>query len=321
MSFLSRTFQTTETPDIHVGILMAVFNGGRFLSEQLGSIEAQNHRGWHLLVSDDGSSDDSPGILSAFRPENRVTLLNGPGEGLARNFLSLLRAAPQCLPDGSWLSFADQDDVWLPDRLSRGIAALGDVPHDVPALYFSNRWVADESLAIRGVSKTMFRQPGFRNALIQNIAPGNTILLNPAAARLVCDAAAEVDDIGMHDWWVYLLIAGAGGVVVNDEEPTVLYRQHRGNALGEARSLRGGLRRFGWVMNGRYQKWVGANADALVSSMSRLTEPNRAALSEFRALRGRGAFSRIIAFRKSRLYGQTRFSTWAIWLVAAMGKL
>lgn len=86
-----------ENPVTEVLILMATRNGARFLPAQLDSIAAQTHPGWRLLVSDDGSQDDTRAIVAAFarrRPPGQVTLLDGPGQGATANFRSLLRRAP-----------------------------------------------------------------------------------------------------------------------------------------------------------------------------------------------------------------------------------
>ena len=103
--------------------------------------------------------------------------------------MSLIDTMEELTPRGTWMAFSDQDDVWLPDRLARGVAALGG--HSGPALYCSRTWITDERLESRRLSAPRPRSLGFRNALVQNVASGNTILLNAAAADLVRDAAAE----------------------------------------------------------------------------------------------------------------------------------
>ena len=107
-----------------VRILLATWNGAAHLSEQLDSYLAQDHGNWALWVSDDGSDDGTWEILEDFRaahPDREIRLLRGPGQGAAANFLSLL-THPE-LPPGP-VALSDQDDVWKPCRLSRGLAAV-----------------------------------------------------------------------------------------------------------------------------------------------------------------------------------------------------
>jgi glycosyltransferase involved in cell wall biosynthesis len=312
----------------HVGILMAVFNGGQFLQDQLDSFDAQDHRHWHLVVSDDGSTDESGAILESFEPGNPITRLKGPGKestrdlgGVSRNFLSLLRAAPYHLPAGSWLSLADQDDVWLSDRLSRGIEALRPFGSDRTALYCSRTWVTDSWLAGRKLSPPRPRPPSFRNALVQNIAAGNTILLNPAAAQLVVDAAARVERVVVHDWWIYQMVTGAGGNVVHDDYPTLLYRQHGANAIGANDGARARARRIWQLLRGDFRAMTDININALSASAGDLTDENRAVLEEFSELRRRKAAPRLKKFRNLGLYRQSRAGDLALWFAALTGRL
>lgn len=148
-------------------ILLSTYNGQRFLSGQLDSLRAQTHEDWVLYWRDDGSSDTSPAILHDFLarlPPGRVMPLTDPGRyGATESFLRLLRAAVR---DGyETLAFADQDNVWLSDKLARGIAALGAVPATVPALYFARQRLVDTELRPLGWSPPVRGPLGFPAAL------------------------------------------------------------------------------------------------------------------------------------------------------------
>ena len=133
-----RSEGATAAQPAPAGILLAVYNGADGLPAQLDSIAAQDDPDWRLLVSDDGSHDDSDALIAAFAGRmqgRRVVRLTGPGQGAARNFLFLIRQWRAHLPPGSLMAFCDQDDVWLTDKLGRGRAALAAVPENVPALY------------------------------------------------------------------------------------------------------------------------------------------------------------------------------------------
>jgi hypothetical protein len=155
-------------------------------------------------------------------------LSDGRRLGAAKSFLHLLS---QCRSaDAALFAFADQDDVWLPEKLARGVAALAQVPEGVPALYCARQWLVDARLERPRLSAPVRRTPGFLPALTQNIATGCTVILNRAAADRVL--ASQPPDEAWHDWWCYLVVAGCGGLVLADPAPVILYRQHGGNVIG-----------------------------------------------------------------------------------------
>lgn len=302
-----------------VTILMGLHEGAAHLREQLDSFAAQDHADWRLIVSDDGSRDQGPAILAAFaagRAPGQVVGVRGPRQGFAANYLSMLAGLPD---DPGWVAFSDQDDVWLPDRLSRGLAALSG---DGPALYCSRTWVTAADLSGRVPSPLFRRPPSFRNALVQNIAAGNTILLNPAAARLMVAAARLVPGVVAHDWWAYLLVTGAGGRVVQDPVPTLLYRQHAGNTIGSNAGWRARARRLRHVWAGGLRDWNDMNAAALQASAALLTPEARAILADWQLMRATTpAPLRLIRLARLRLYRQTVASAAVLWLAAATGRL
>lgn len=306
----------------HVAVLMAVYNGARTLPAQLESLAAQDHANWSVLASDDGSADDSRAVLADFAARDaRVRPLRGPGQGACANFMSLLRQADTAWPADSWLAFCDQDDVWLPDRLSRGMAALTALPEDRPALYCSRTWITNATLSERRLSAPRPRPPSFSNALVQNVAAGNTILLNAAAARLVKEAAGEVQNVVVHDWWVYQLISGAGGAVVHDDCPTVLYRQHTANEIGANDGTYARLKRIHQLLRGDFRDWNAINITALRRSSHRLTEENRALLEAFATARDAPLLQRLTSLARLHLYRQTRAATIALWIAAVLGRI
>jgi glycosyltransferase involved in cell wall biosynthesis len=214
-----------------VAILLSTWNGATYLPEQLDSFLGLTGPVWRLYWRDDGSADGSAGIVRAFaatQPEGRVVDCsdNRGHIGITASFLTLLRRAPE----DSLVAFADQDDFWLPDKLSRGVAALSRIDGNTPTLYCARQSLVDATLQPIGLSARLVEPPGFPQALAQNIATGCTVMLNTAAVRLI---AASREPAGtLHDWWAYLMVAAAGGRVLVDDKPTVLYRQHHENAVG-----------------------------------------------------------------------------------------
>ena len=298
----------------HVAILMGTCNGARFLRAQLDSIAAQSHRDWRLFVSDDGSTDATRAILAAFGAEqgDRVAVRQGPCRGFAANFLGL--AGDQGIR-ADYYAFADQDDLWNPGRLARGLARLEPLPADLPALYGGRTRLIGEDGRACGISPEFRAPPGFGNALVQSIAGGNTMLFNQGVKRLL-EAVPDVAVVA-HDWWLYQLVSGAGGAVIYDPEPFVDYRQHAANLIGGNQGVLAKGARLRLLMAGRMAEWTDVNLAALEAAWPHLTPEARAKIALLRRARGRGLWRRLALMRRLALYRQTRAGTLSLWLATA----
>lgn len=283
-----------------VRILLATRNGGGHLRAQLDSYLAQDHDAWALWVSDDGSRDDTWAQLEAFRsehPNREIRLLRGPKRGAAANFLSLL-THPE-LPPGP-VALSDQDDVWMPHRLSRGLA---HVRGPAPALYGSVTLETDADLRPLNRQKLRLPPPSFRNALVQNIVAGNTITLN--APGLAALRAAGAPNVPFHDWWIYLRLAGVGARITLDDEPVLYYRQHAGNVIGAHSGPRATMHRLTSLVNGTYRSWVQRNLTALLAAPHGLLPDHAAAARMFLETRRRNQAVTLSGARRSSRAGQT----------------
>ncbi len=217
-------------------ILIATYNGGPFLAEQLRSLETQSQEDWVLVARDDLSTDATSVTLDQFaarsKPGRLVRLSSGAARlGALGNFLALLEHAP---PARSY-AFCDQDDVWLPDKLARAARALDREPDEQPVLYCARQKIVDGTLHELGLSPVPKRPLSLRNALVQNVATGCTIVMNEAARRAVL--AVPPPAATLHDWWSYLVVTAIGGRVIFDTQPVILYRQHGANAVGAVPSI------------------------------------------------------------------------------------
>lgn len=308
-----------------LSILLAVWNGAEYLPAQLDSFAAQGFAGWDLIAGDDGSTDASAEILRDFAARmagrHRVDLVEGPRAGGTAHFLTLLTRVPE---DARWAAFADQDDVWMPEKLDRAVAMLAGVPEDIPCLYCSRTLVTGPDLDNPVPSPDWTRPFGFRNALVQNVASGNTIVLNRAGLDLTRDAAAAalaVPGLPAHDWWVYQMITGAGGRVLHDDRPSLYYRQHGENQIGANRGTGAALMRAGKILGGVYADWNAANVAALTAVRDRLTAENRDCLDRFARLRAAPAWRRIPAFARLGLYRQTGLTQAVLWAALILGRI
>ncbi|OWY13184.1 hypothetical protein B6V72_10325 [Thioclava sp. F34-6] len=294
-----------------VTILMAIRDPGPELRDQLESLATQTHPEWRLIVGDDSRSDAAHDLLAEFARSHEVRIGAGPQKGAGVNFLSLLSGLDPAKTE--FIAFCDQDDVWLPDRLARGIAALDE---GKPALYCSRTWVCDANLGNKHLSARHPDRPSFRNALVQNIAAGNTILLNPGGAELAISAARELQVAPRHDWWIYQLFTGCGVRVVYDAEPTLLYRQHGRNAEGANLTMRAKLSRLKRLLKGEWRGWVDVQCAALTASAHRFTPENRTIFNRFLNMREADFSTRMKEFARLRLYRQSRAATLALWIGA-----
>lgn len=305
-------------------VLLALCNGAAHLQAQLDSYCAQSLTPVRIWASDDGSTDDTPALFDRFAAQaDRHGLtcarFNGPCRGLTANFFSLL-ARPG--PETTYVALSDQDDVWLPDKLARAVAALAPFGTR-PALLGTRSWEWHEETGRRVLSRSVPPPHDFRHALVQNFAGGNTMVLNRAALDLVQRALPRISPGGaaVHDWWLYQLISGAGGAVLLDEVPQILYRQHRRNQIGANASLRSRLTRFRAMLNGTYRAWNDQNVAALQANADLLTPEARALLERFARDRQGPLPARLAMLRATGLRRKGRVNQSVLWLAAALNRL
>ena len=303
-----------------VAILMGCYNGAAHLQEQLDSIAAQTYTDWVLLASDDGAgADDTRLILERFRDHigaDRITVRAGPGKGFLPNFLGMT-CAPQ--HQARHYAYCDQDDVWEPEKLARAVACLDAVPSNVPAMYCTRTRLIDEGGQEVGYSPLFKRAPCFRNALVQSIGGGNTMVFNEAARQLLVAAGSAIE-VASHDWWVYLLVSGAGGQVHYDPWASVRYRQHAANLVGGNVGTKARLRRLVKLLEGRYRSWNEMHCVALDRLAPLLTPEHREIFGLFKRSRRAGIMSRVAGVLKARVFRQTHIGNVGLYASVLLNK-
>lgn len=267
-----------------VAILLALHRSQGHLGDLLGSLAGQRYGDWAVHAALDGEDDGAVAMIQAFadKQPQRTILQPGPCRGFAANFLDLLSNVG---PQAKFAAFCDHDDVWMPDKLARAVGALSQLPSDEPALYASRSIVCDGWLSPIALSPHPDLWQGFRGALARSIASGNTMVLNRAGIDLLQQARADGGSPAFHDWWAYQLVSGAGGNVVFDPTPSLLYRQHGRNVLGSSVTWQGKLRRLRAILNGDHRRWTSEQTDALWASRHRLLPENQQLLDQFRKTR------------------------------------
>lgn len=303
-----------------VAILLATYNGSQFLSAQLDSLESQIHQNWFVVASDDGSSDDTLAILRGFQerwPEGKLTIRKGPEQGFCKNFLSMA-----CDKDilADYYAFCDQDDVWLPTKLTVAIENIHNNQEDtVPYVYCGRTTYVDERLKKVGSSPLFTFPRTFRNALVQCIAGGNSMVFNAACKRLLENAGEVVHS--SHDWWVYQIVTAKGGVVFYDPAPQLLYRQHKNALVGRNNSIGAKIERSSMVLTGQFKRLNDTNIEALCSVKYLINQVNLETLNLFKKMRNADFKDRIRLMEVCGLYRQTWKGTTSLLLAALFKKI
>ncbi|WEJ71893.1 glycosyltransferase family 2 protein [Pseudomonas sp. PSE14] len=306
--------------DTRVAILLSTYNGAAFLREQLDSLIGQTYGNWVIHASDDGSSDETLEILRTYQKElgtDRLVIWEGPRRGFSSNFLSLLKRPSL---DAAFFAYCDQDDVWAPNKLEQAMLWCQRIPQNRPALYCSRTQLIDEAGRPIGLSPLFRAAPTFRNALVQSIAGGNTMLFNVATRNLLMKTR-DSDPIISHDWWTYLVVSGCGGIIEYDAKPSIGYRQHGKNLIGSNASFTDRLRRLRKMMAGTFKAWNDANLRAMTAIQPCLNDDSQQALVLFAQARQSNLFKRMILILRSGVYRQTLLGNLGLIAAAILQRL
>lgn len=306
--------------------MLATYNGKDFLCEQIESIMCQDYDNLDVLARDDGSSDGTQDILKEYAvryPARFRVLPSGSTKGgIVHNFLSLMRSST-----AEYLSFSDQDDIWLSDKVSKTKRKMDELERKwgshFPLLVFTDLRVVDQNLDTLYPSfwSHMGIDPEWVNnlgaLLIKPTVTGCTALINRQMVEL---AVRMPQDVAHHDAWIGLLAAAMGKAAFVREQ-TVLYRQHGRNAVGTGdnqrpTSPRNGLRRIRFRTKFYTERWCGHQKEAatfLEVYAAELPVEGRQVLAAFRQCETSESFVvRILTFLRYRFYTRSYFSRFAI---------
>jgi glycosyltransferase involved in cell wall biosynthesis len=309
-----------DPPGKRVAILLAVFNGEDFLASQLETLARQTVAKLDVWTSDDGSTDSSRDILKRFATDwtkGSFRILNGPRAGFAENFRSLMGNREI---EADYVAFCDQDDLWDEDKLADAISWLEKQGDECPSLFCTRTRTITVEGKEAGFSPLFMKPPGFRNAIIQSVAGANTMVMNRAAWDLVREASRRTAFVS-HDWWCYLVVTGAGGLVRYSPEARIGYRQHQGNLVGENNSWRARMSRLRHLMKGRFARWNEQNLAALSVCEDLLAPDARETMRLFAAARTGGLPQRISALLRAGLYRQTFFGQVGLYVACILKRL
>ena len=213
-----------------VAILLSHYNGFKYLDEQVESILCQTGISPYIFLRDDGSTcSESLSLLKKYEKNSEVSVIYGQNLGVTKSFFELVQQA-----DGfEYFSFADQDDVWLPDKLQNAMRTFSEEERSRPQLYCSALTFADENLTkIKKFSVDY--KIDFKNVLFKNVCTGCTTVFNNSLREVFVKHAIPKAAV-LHDWW-FCLLALMSGDFLYDKESHILYRQHGNNVVGADQS-------------------------------------------------------------------------------------
>ena len=214
-----------------IDILLATYNGSKYLHEQLDSILSQSYGNINVIIRDDGSSDNTVMIIKEYeQKDNRVKLLsdNLGNLGFVRNFEKLMKNSTS-----EYLMFSDQDDIWYNNKVETSYKRIKAIEEkngkSCPILVHTNSKIMNyetrtKSLFISDCAKNSSFENSFFNFFVQ----GSTMLINGSLKR---EALPFSKEVYLHDRYLHL-IAEFVGIRSYIDKPTMDYRQHSNNEIG-----------------------------------------------------------------------------------------
>lgn len=206
-------------------VLMATYNGEKYLQEQLDSIYRQKGMNVDILVRDDGSKDGTVSILKDNQEKHSLQWYQGEHRNVQMGFFELMQKAVNM--DYNYFAFCDQDDVWDDDKLLIGYKSICD--SSGCALYYSGQRLVDEKLNFIE-NHELNRGRSLKSRFVLSDFAGCTGVFNRKLLEETIKFKPKY--MLMHDTWVLRICLCLGGKVVVDSEPHMNYRQHVGNTVG-----------------------------------------------------------------------------------------
>lgn len=303
---------------VSVQILLATYNGARFLREQLDSLFSQTYQDFTLLVRDDGSKDDTLQIIADYQQQfpDKINLLkdNLKNVGATQNFGILLENAT-----ADYIFFCDQDDVWVNNKVEKSLKSIKMLEfknNSIPCMLYSEMKAIDEkgNIIANSVWQQLKLSPKYftlNRLLIQNIPHGCTMLINKAMRNLACPLPAEAI---LHDHWIALLaaIAGKAEAIM---EPLVLLRNHGNNVTRKQNSVSDKVKRLSsnFLSKDQYEYFIKirvAQAKALKERLEKdINQEQRTLLNNFIQLDTTNGWARKKLFLQNKFFRTTFLHT------------
>lgn len=218
-----------------IDILLATYNGEKFVKEQIESILNQTYENFNLIISDDASTDNTLNILEEYeKKDTRIKIFKKEkNEGLIDNFEFLLKNVTS-----DYFMFSDQDDIWKKDKIEKSINKLKE---ENSGLVYTDLEIVDEKLNViypsywkyKQIYKKIIKYNNFEALYLNNFVTGCTILAKSKYIKDILPLPRNSKFV-LHDYWTALIIS-AKDKISYVEEPTIQYRQHKNNRVGSSR--------------------------------------------------------------------------------------
>lgn len=235
-----------------IAILMATYNGEKYICQQIDSILSQTCKDWELYIHDDGSTDNTIAAVESYveKYPNKIHLIDGKSTGGAKyNFFYMFGQV-----EAPYYMTCDQDDVWLDKKIELTYDKMLTIENkaDVPCLVYTELRVVDSELntiadTMSGYQSLDCHKRTINQFILQNSVTGCTMMVNRALRDKML-RITDIDNTIMHDWWAALVAAQFGKTAFIDE-PTILYRQHGDNSLGAL-----GINKLSYIVRRVWQK-------------------------------------------------------------------
>lgn len=235
-----------------IAILMATYNGEKYICQQIDSILSQTCKDWELYIHDDGSTDNTIAAVESYveKYPDKIHLIDGKSTGGAKyNFFYMFGQV-----EAPYYMTCDQDDVWLEKKIELTYDKMLTIEDkaDIPCLVYTELRVVDSEL--NTIADTMSEYQSLdchkrtiNQFILQNSVTGCTMMVNRALRDKML-RITNIDNTIMHDWWAALVAAQFGKTAFIDE-PTILYRQHGDNSLGAL-----GINKLSYIVHRVWQK-------------------------------------------------------------------
>lgn len=294
-----------------VAILLATFNGEKYIAEQLESLLKQTYQDFVCYIHDDGSVDETCQICLEYASKfsEKFVILKYPSTGSAKNnFISMLR-----YPQEDYVMFCDQDDVWLPTKIENTLNCMKKKELSGKyTLVFSDLKVVRSDLSVIAPSYMRYTKKNinritWESFLIKGFMPGCTFMLNRKLVNAIIEnTMVNYGKVSMHDWWAVLVNASLDGVIGCVEDPLMLYRQHDANCVGVKRKTiaRAIKENAGHFLSGQYAKQKNSvirgyreQAEQLLTYKA-LSEEKRRFIQQFAEIGSKNKILRVLFYVK-----------------------
>ena len=211
-----------------VTVLMSTYNGEKYIKEQLDSILNQTYSNIDIMIRDDGSVDSTIEIIKEYQENHsNIKLQAEENVGFIKSFFKLLDMA-----ESDYYAYCDQDDIWMSNKIELAVQELNKADDSKPNMVFGNSDYYDENMSFLSNGEK-HKTYSFKNSLYECVAQGMTMTINNKAKEMILNNIPQ--KCLFHDWWTYMICAGMGNILYNDET-VVKYRRFQKNATAEGQN-------------------------------------------------------------------------------------